>query len=418
MTCWPNELSPDQLHRVALGSRAVWLNPVSLKKVITANHDRPSIERFPDLYAVPEPPARPQGVTHHCLVVTNRCNLACDYCAYSTRQGGADQPMSSAVVEQVIEEIRTGSRSAYVTLLGGEPMLEWQVVKRVCDSVPNPKVLYTNGTLLDEARIGFLVDSGTSIIISVDGPDFPHNRRRYRSKRQFRATLDTMARLSNMAVPFGIATVYDQAWAGEEWRGLLGLVDDYSPASFAVNRLYFNENVALSTETGRVYAECLLLLQKELDRRGVYFESMDRYLKPLVDEEPRMFHCTAQCGRKTYFPDGSWHACQFDTLEIGEPGNLEIYSRMTPRYDQQCWSCPARGICGGGCSMTRRHLGNGSPIPDHCDFVRYLLDRLLAQLAEPLEPGPVEIDRLVRRYYERSVGGELSYPVGHSVRGS
>jgi uncharacterized protein len=418
MTSRPAELAPEQLYRVSLGTRNLWFNPLSLKKVITAGSDPPGRSSACGIHPVPPSPEKPGGVTHFCLVVTNQCNLSCEYCAYSIEEGGANRSMTRALAEEIIREINDAHGDVYTTLLGGEPLLNWDVVELVCRSVASHKVLYTNGVLLEDEKIRQLVDAHTSIIISADGPDFAHNRRRYRQPWLFQKTLDAMERLATLAVPFGIAVVFNQQWADRGWRGLLDMVDTFKPASFSVSRLYFNENVDMLREDGRLYAECLLALGGELADRGVYFESLDRYVRPLVTEEPRLFHCTAQCGRKTYFPDGAWHACQFDTFEFGKPGSMDAYDLMNPLRDERCQGCPAQGICGGGCPMSRRHITGGPPVSSHCEFMLHLLDRLLAQMGAGFDEGPIEPARLRERYYPRELGGNLNFPVGHFVRRS
>ncbi|MCK5178347.1 MAG: radical SAM protein, partial [Candidatus Omnitrophica bacterium] len=119
--------------------------------------------------------------TLHIAVVTTRCNLACHYC-----QAASDKPldMDIEVATRIIKYL-FDVRSPNVTLelQGGEPLLNWDVIKFLVEHIrkfntsdKNINIcMVTNGILLSEKKIDFLLDHGVSICISLDGPKHLHD---------------------------------------------------------------------------------------------------------------------------------------------------------------------------------------------------------------------------------------------------
>ncbi|RME42183.1 MAG: radical SAM protein [Deltaproteobacteria bacterium] len=132
---------------------------------------------------VPPGFSRLEGLT---LIVTNRCNLRCRYC-YQDRHDTTDMPWerAKAAVDLLLaasEERRGrdpagGETVAKIAFYGGEPLLKEGLIRKVVTYVrreaPQGVVprfsLFTNGLLLGEAVLGFLVEHDFEIQLSSDG---------------------------------------------------------------------------------------------------------------------------------------------------------------------------------------------------------------------------------------------------------
>ncbi len=109
------------------------------------------------------------------LILTSACNLRCAYC-YNSR--AAPARMAWPVVEAAVARLwSSGQRNVRVFITGGEPLIEFPLVRRVVEHVraTTPRGrraelhVLTNGTRLGEEQIAFFARHRVSIQISFDG---------------------------------------------------------------------------------------------------------------------------------------------------------------------------------------------------------------------------------------------------------
>lgn len=130
---------------------------------------------------------KPQPFTNLMLIVTEACNLRCSHCyeaqrGYNKRKTMSWQTAKKAVdlfLKQVPPEIERTS----ITFFGGEPTLEFDLIKKVIDYTSDHRtlgsyagerynyVINTNGILLSESMVNLYKQLGSkiSIRVSVDG---------------------------------------------------------------------------------------------------------------------------------------------------------------------------------------------------------------------------------------------------------
>lgn len=125
------------------------------------------------------------------LQVTQQCNLRCDYCiysgAYNTRTHNKKK-MNLLIAKQAIDFFISHARlsnSIFFSFYGGEPLLEYTLIKKcveyIKDKVEGKKVgfgMTTNGTLLTDEIVDFLVANDFQLSISLDGDKDSHNKSR------------------------------------------------------------------------------------------------------------------------------------------------------------------------------------------------------------------------------------------------
>jgi len=129
-------------------------------------------------------------VSLHIPVLTTRCNIACKYC-----QTHVDNPedMSEKVAQRVLEyTLNTHNPKIHLEFQGGEALLNWKVLRSMIQTVqeykakyPNKKVMMSivsNGILLKDDKMEFLVDNDVNICMSLDGPKDLHDKSRAFSK--------------------------------------------------------------------------------------------------------------------------------------------------------------------------------------------------------------------------------------------
>lgn len=130
-------------------------------------------------------------LTQLILNVTEGCNLRCEYCIYSGSYLGKrvhnnlnDMPWNVAkrAVEFFIYHSKL-SKARYISFYGGEPLLRFDMIKRVIDYSrkldPNVRFsLSTNGVLLNKDNMKFMEKNNIDLQISLDGPKSIHNKYR------------------------------------------------------------------------------------------------------------------------------------------------------------------------------------------------------------------------------------------------
>lgn len=130
-----------------------------------------------------------QGTSLFIVVLTLRCNHRCLYCQVtpkSPQSRGFD--MSQLTAKKVVDLIfRTPSPFVRIEFQGGEPLLNWPVLKYIVkyakelnrEKKRNLQIsLVSNLTLLDDKKIKFLLGEGIDISCSFDGPAKVHNKSR------------------------------------------------------------------------------------------------------------------------------------------------------------------------------------------------------------------------------------------------
>jgi uncharacterized protein len=153
------------------------------------------------------------------LQPTPFCNINCSYCYLPERQ--STRRMSRDTLEQIICWVfASGLAREPFTLLwhAGEPLVLPVSFYETADdllrrhntvNVPILQSFQTNATLIDAAWCAFLRRPGVHLGVSVDGPDFLHDR--HRRTRQGRGTLDRVLRgidlLHEHGIRFEVITV-------------------------------------------------------------------------------------------------------------------------------------------------------------------------------------------------------------------
>ncbi len=120
------------------------------------------------------------------LRITERCNLACDYC-YAGKARGGDMPLSTAL--KAVEGAVGPGEAIKIQFTGGEPLLNAGIIEAVYDFGRDTGrrlklAIQTNGTLLTIKNCLLLKKTGCSVGVSLDGTGEMNGRRRYPNGRQ------------------------------------------------------------------------------------------------------------------------------------------------------------------------------------------------------------------------------------------
>lgn len=327
-----------------------------------------------------------------CLHIAHDCNLACKYCfAEEGEYHGRRALMSLEVGQKAIDFLieNSGSRrNLEVDFFGGEPLMNWQVVKdlvaygREREAANNKHfrfTLTTNGVLLNDEVQEFVNREMDNVVISLDGRKEVNDR-----MRPFR----------NGTGSYDLIVPKFQKLADSRNQERY-----YIRGTFTRDNLDFAEDVLHFADLGFKQMSIEPVVGEDTDPYAiqeqdlpVVFDEYDKLAKDIIKRETEgrgfnFFHfmidleggpCVAKrlsgCGSGTEYlavtPWGDFYPChQFVGQEEFLMGSVEDGIVKTEIADEfrgcnvytkeKCQSCFAKFYCSGGC-MANAYNAHGS----------------------------------------------------------
>ena len=110
------------------------------------------------------------------LLLTNNCNLSCEYCwRTKLHKGNEVKDMSIETADKSVEFLKeNGEEGIAITFFGGEPLLRFDLIKYIMQKYPTLNyIVYTNATLLTDEIIDFFHSKRDfiRIVLSIDGKE-------------------------------------------------------------------------------------------------------------------------------------------------------------------------------------------------------------------------------------------------------
>ncbi len=323
-----------------------------------------------------------------CLHVAHTCNLNCEYCfAAQGKYHGERAVMSLEVGKRAIDYLIDHSgtrRNLEVDFFGGEPLMNFEVVKGIVEYARKVEKLYnknfrftltTNGVLLDDEVIDFANRECHNVVLSLDGRREVHDR--------LRKTVNGKGSY-DMIVPKFQHFIERREGKGYYMRGTFTHSNvDFTNDIFHMLDLGFNElsmepvvcdpsdPYALTEEDiPKLFEQYELLAKKQIERRreGKPF-TFYHYMLDL-DHGPCVYKRISGCGSGTEYmavtPWGDLYPChQFVGDEKYLLGNLWDGVTNTDLRDEfklcnayarpDCKDCWAKLYCSGGCAANAYH---------------------------------------------------------------
>lgn len=324
-----------------------------------------------------------------CLHVAHDCNLRCRYCFAGTGDFGGDRTLMNLetgkkAIDFVLEK-SAHRKHCEVDFFGGEPLVNWQVVKDLVlygrqEAAKRGKsikfTLTTNAVLLDEEVREFLLKNDISVVLSLDGRKEVNNRMRPNANGQ--GSYDKVVKNIQSFVakvdkpsPYAVGTYYY----------VRGTYTHHNPdfdrdvihmADLGMKQISVEPVVAAPEDDYAFLPEDIPELMQSYERLA------EEYIKRLnTAEEFNFFHFNLELGKGPCLPkrlsgcgagheylavapDGSLYPChQFvgkEEFRIGDifDGSLDLTLakkfRSAHVYNKPaCRQCWARFFCSGGC---------------------------------------------------------------------
>lgn len=324
-----------------------------------------------------------------CLHIAHDCNLACRYCfAEEGEYHGRRALMPFEVGKKALDFLvaNSGNRvNLEVDFFGGEPLLNWQVVKDLVAygrSLEEPFhkkfrfTLTTNGVLLNDEILEFCNKEMGNLVLSIDGRKEVHDL--MRPFRGGQGSYDMVVPKFRKAADSRNQT--DYYVRGTFTRNNLDFAEDVLHlAELGFEQISVEPVVADREEDYALRMEDIPVLRKEYDKLA---KEMLRYRREgkgfnffhfMIDLEggPCVAKRLSGCGSGTEYlavtPWGDFYPChQFVGQEEFLMGNVDDGIVRTDIRDsfkecnvyakEKCRDCFAKFYCSGGCAANSYHF--------------------------------------------------------------
>ena len=323
-----------------------------------------------------------------CLHVAHTCNLNCSYCFASQGQYHGERAlMSFEVGKRALDFLMENSgsrRNLEVDFFGGEPLMNWDVVKELvayARSVEKERgknfrfTLTTNGVLIDDDVIEFANREMSNVVLSLDGRKEIHDATRvdYAGNGSYDKIVPKFRKLVEARNGQGYYMRGTFTHRNPDFtKDVLHMADlGFTELSMEPVVTSADDPMGLTAQDREVVKEQYELLAKEMikrEREGRGF-TFYHYMIDLT-AGPCIYKRISGCGSGTEYmavtPWGDLYPChQFvgeESYKLGDIWNgvtnealREDFRSCNAYSRKECADCWAKLYCSGGCAANAYH---------------------------------------------------------------
>jgi uncharacterized protein len=409
----PNNSDPVKALRSKYAKREI-INALDYLKKERCIKEYPSNGKKPVL-------RKRRGIRHLELMVTHACNMRCRYC-YGAEEsaewksaphlyGATTSGMSLDTAIRGVDFLFEASgrqKELSIVFFGGEPLLEYSLMEKIVPYIrerekeKGKKVdlsLSTNGLLLSDAVVRFLVNNRIGCQISIDGPKDiqDSNRCLPNGKGSYEYILPGVKRLIDARhnkVPARVTVAHSNVKLAETLKHLLSLGFGSVHMSPVIGRKGDTPVTHEDVEEIKKQQEAIaVFLVKSLrNNRRFNYSNLVRFIRQTRVIKERIAH---YCGAgRTYFAlsqDGGFYPChrfvgmeEFRMGDIHAGIDLSLQKKIldfTVDNRPGCKDCWARYLCGGGCWKHAVDMNGCLEVPDNdlsCEITRHEIECAMA----------------------------------------
>lgn len=360
----------------------------------------------------------PSFIKAMCLNIAHDCNLRCKYCFASEGDyKGKKQLMSFEVGKKAIDFVIKNSgprRNIEVDLFGGEPLLNYSVVKEIInyakeqEKVFNKNIRFTittNATLLTEEVMDYINKNMGNVVLSIDGRKEVNDkiRNRYDGSGSFDSILPKIKRMAEIRQ--GNKQYYARGTFTREnldfFNDVIYLADEgFKEISIEPVVLEEGHPLSLRHEDLPVIFQQYDLLTDEMIKREkegnnfkFYHFAMDINGGPCVYK--RISGCGAGHEYVAVTPEGDIYPChQFvgnESFKMGsvfggdiDQEHVKLFKNGHIYNKPKCMECWARFYCSGGCQANNYNFNKDIHVPYEvgCEMMKKRIECSIALRAK------------------------------------
>lgn len=365
--------------------------------------------------------AGPSYVKALCLNIAHDCNLKCKYCFASEGDyNGERKLMSFDVGKRAIDFVIKNSGPRHnieVDLFGGEPLMNFEVVKQIVDYAREQEKIYnknirftitTNATLLNDENMDYIDRNMGNVVLSIDGRKEVNDniRKRYDGSGTYNTILPkikSMVERRDKSKQYYVRGTFTRenldfyndvlSLANEGFKEISVepvVLEPESPLSLR------KEDLPKIFEQYDRLTELIIKGQKEGNGFKFYHFNIDVNGGPCVYK--RISGCGAGHEYVAVTPEGDIYPChQFvgnAEFKLGNVFKVDLNQDMMSMFKNghiynkpKCMECWARFYCSGGCQANNYNFNKDIHIPYEigCEMMKKRIECAIAIKAKMLE---------------------------------
>ncbi|TET38516.1 MAG: radical SAM protein [Planctomycetota bacterium] len=330
------------------------------------------------------------------LHMTNKCNLACDYCYVPKNTN----EMNEEIIEQSIRyAMSDGSPTISIVFFGGEPLMEKPLIEHaigICRSIEKKGrhffhlKISTNGTLLDEETLKFLKREQVLLSISMDG-----NRSAHDTHRKFpdgNGSFDLVDEKASLALEYhpyatalSVITPQNAGYVCESSEYLLNKGFKYIISAPDFDSVWDEKSMSVLERQYRKLSK--IYIEKTRDKKDFYLAPFEEKLASHICGPYKKYErCELGIKNVSIAPDGSIFPCiQFVYEDPGrwcigdvwkgiDTAKREAIYTESEEEKESCTTCEVKGRCRNWCGCLNWHTtGNVNKVsPTVCAYERMI----------------------------------------------
>lgn len=350
------------------------------------------------------------------LQMTQNCNLRCSYCTYSgnyENRTHSNKVMSEDIIYKCVDYLMSHSdeiEEVDIGFYGGEPLLQKADIIKCITYINNKyshrNVSYsitTNGTLLDDDTINFLVHNNIYLTISLDGPKEIQdtNRRTVNGEGTFDKIMYNLKRIKSTYPEYYKKVLFNTVltpnkdfdcinnfFSTEDILGKNSLMRGMVTATNSKTEIEFEENYYIVHKTETLKLLLWMLKRVRKDKVAQHYLQDEGKIKRLCKSLSeikgcfKISHPGGPCipGERRLFVDvyGNFFPCEkvsetshvmkmgnvFDGVDIDRARRLLNIGELSSDECKSCWNFHFCGVC---CSNADGHDDLSKKIKlEHC----------------------------------------------------
>ena len=328
-----------------------------------------------------------------CLNISHDCNMMCEYCFASKGDFGLSKKlMSEETGMQAIQFLMENSgerKNLEVDFFGGEPLMNFDTVKNIVTKTRELEKSYnknvrftltTNGTLLDDARIDFINEHISNVVLSLDGlPETNDNVRKYNNGGGIYS--DIVPMYQKLIAGRGTKDYYVRGTFTRKnlnfTKDIIHMADDLGFKHISVEPVVLPETdeYAIRNEDLPIVFREYETLAREIIKRGRRNSGQFNFFHFNIDLDagPCVYKRSKGCGAGSEYlaitPDGDIYPChQFvgnQAFNLGNVADGIAKKNLTREFfdnniikNEACSTCWVKYFCGGGCAANNQNFNN------------------------------------------------------------